>query len=43
MAKTTEELVAEAKKAGVKATLVQRPKGSGEIVLLPGVRKKREQ
>ena len=36
--KTTEQILAEAKKAGVEVTVTQRPKGWGEIVLRPGVR-----
>jgi hypothetical protein len=36
MAKTTEQMLAEAKAAGVEATVTQRPKG-GEIAPLPGL------
>ena len=35
---TTEQILAEAKKAGIKVTVTQRPKGSGEIVVRPGIR-----
>ena len=42
MAKTTEEMIAAAKATGVEVTVTQRPKGTGEIVPLPGVRPKRE-
>ena len=36
---STEELVAEAKAAGVEVTVTQRAKGTGEIVPLPGIRR----
>jgi hypothetical protein len=36
VAKTTAEIVAAAKAAGVEITVSQRPKGTGEIVSLPG-------
>ena len=35
--KTTEELIADAKACGIEVTVSTRPKGTGEIVLLPGV------
>ena len=38
--KTTEQMLAEARKAGVKVTVSTRPKGQGEITLLPGLRPK---
>jgi len=37
---TTEEMIAAAKAAGVDATVTQRPKGEGEVVPLPGVRRR---
>ena len=36
--KTTEQMIQEAKAFGVEVTVTQRPKGTGEIVPLPGVR-----
>jgi hypothetical protein len=36
--KSTEEIIAAGKSAGVEVTVTQRPKGRGEIVLLPGLR-----
>ncbi len=42
MTKTTEQMIAEAKAAGVEITVTTRPKGTGEIVLLPGVRRPAE-
>lgn len=39
MTKTTEQIVAAAKAAGVTVTVTQRPKGSGgDVVPLPGVK-----
>ena len=38
MAKTTEQMLAEAKALGVEVTVMTRLKGTGEVVLLPGVR-----
>ena len=38
MAKTTEQMLAEAKAAGVEVTVTTHPKGTGEIVSLPGLR-----
>ena len=35
--RTTEEMLAEAMAAGVEVTVTQPPKGTGEIVPLPGV------
>ncbi len=37
--KTPEEMLGEAKAAGVEVTVKQRSKGSGEIVPLPGTRR----
>ena len=37
--KTTEEMLAEAKAAGVEVTVTQLPKGTGEIVPLPCIRR----
>jgi hypothetical protein len=42
MAKKTEEMLAEAKAAGVEVRVTQRPKGGGEVALLPGVRRPTE-
>jgi hypothetical protein len=42
MAKTTAEIIAAAKAAGVEITVTQRPKGRGEVALLPGVRRPTE-
>lgn len=38
MAKTTEQIIEDAKKAGVEVTVTQRPKGAGEVVSMPGLR-----
>ena len=42
MAKTTEQIIAAAKAAGVDVTVTQRPKGQSEIVLLPGLREAKQ-
>jgi hypothetical protein len=43
MAKSTEQMLAEAKAAGVEVTVTQRPKGSGgEVAPLPGIRRPTE-
>ena len=39
MRKTAEQIVDDMKKAGVEVTVTQQPKGSGEIALLPGLRR----
>ena len=39
MAKTTEQIVAEAKAFGIEVTVTVKPKGTGEIAPLPGVRR----
>ena len=39
---TTDKIIAAAKAAGVEVTLTQRPKGEGEIVLLPGLREAKQ-
>jgi hypothetical protein len=36
--KTTEQILAEARKAGVTVAVSTGPKATGEIILLPGVR-----
>ena len=36
--KLTEEMIKKAEKAGVAVTVTTRPKGQGEITLLPGLR-----
>ena len=36
--KTTAAMIAEAKAFGIEVTVTQRPKGTGEIVPLPGLR-----
>ena len=38
--KTTEQMIEEAKAFGVEVTVSARPKGQGEIALLPGLRPK---
>ena len=38
MTKTTEQMLAEAKAAGVVVTVTTRPMGQGVITLLPGIR-----
>jgi hypothetical protein len=42
MAKTTEQILAEAKAFGIEVTVTLRPKGTGEIVLLPGLREPKQ-
>ena len=41
MAKTTEQMLIEAKTAGVEITVTTRPKRTAEVVLLPGLRARR--
>jgi hypothetical protein len=40
-AKTTEQMIEEAEKAGVTVTVTTEPPATGEITLLPGVRMER--
>ena len=42
VAKTTEQMIAEANAFGVEVTVTTRPKGQGEVTLLPGVRRPSE-
>lgn len=40
--KSIEHILAQARDAGVEVRIMERPKGAGEIVLLPGIRPRHE-
>jgi hypothetical protein len=42
MAKTTEQILTQTKAFGIEVTVTLRPKGTGEIVLLPGLREPKQ-